>query len=119
MRNACPRMLRSATDAFTRVFDALWGCAASGVHCAPASPWVPALRCIVPDDASHRRESAAPRPGHETYCVTLSRGDAESILYFGKIRHRAGGGADFVEQLQAIFAHFRVVVVDLDVVEER
>jgi len=26
--------------------------------------WVPALRCIVPDDASHRQENAAPRPGH-------------------------------------------------------
>src|SRR5436305_2385727 len=27
--------------------------------------WVPGLRCIVPDDASHRRENAAPRPGHD------------------------------------------------------
>src|SRR3984957_20566206 len=29
------------------------------------SIWVPALRSSVPDDASHRRENAAPRPGHE------------------------------------------------------
>src|SRR5436190_122761 len=27
--------------------------------------WVPGLRCIVPDDASHRRENAAPHPGHD------------------------------------------------------
>jgi transposase len=29
--------------------------------------WVPALRSSVPDDAKHRRENAAPRPGHEGY----------------------------------------------------
>src|SRR5258708_4280375 len=34
-----------------------------------------------------------------------------SILYPRKIRHRAGGGADFVEQLQAILAQICVVVV--------
>src|SRR5713226_2358142 len=42
-----------------------------------------------------------------------------SILYLGKIRHRTGGGADFIEQLQAIFAHFWIVVVDHHLVEER
>src|SRR6266851_1550214 len=50
-----PRMLRSAKR-----------CAAdpgSIVH--SASPWVPALRCIV--------KYAAPRPGHETHCFTLSQ----------------------------------------------
>ena len=41
------------------------------------------------------------------------------ILYPGKIRHRAGGGADFVQELQAIFAHLCVVVVDFHLVEER
>src|SRR6266446_1909363 len=50
-----PRMLRSAKR-----------CAAdpgSIVH--SASPWVPALRCIV--------KNAAPRPGHGTHCFTLSQ----------------------------------------------
>src|ERR1700749_1902312 len=34
--------------------------------------WVPALRSSVPDDASHRRKNAAPRPGRET-CFTNIR----------------------------------------------
>src|ERR1022692_2129152 len=29
--------------------------------------WVPALRSSVLDDATHRQEDAAPRPGHDTY----------------------------------------------------
>jgi hypothetical protein len=28
--------------------------------------WVPVLRSSLPDDASHRRDHAAPRPGHES-----------------------------------------------------
>ena len=54
------------------------------------------------------------RPGmtEQSLCSDL-------ILYLGEIRDRAGGGADFVEQLQAILAHFWSVVVDLDVLEER
>jgi hypothetical protein len=42
-----------------------------------------------------------------------------SILYLRKIGNRARSGADFIQQLQAIFAHFWIVVVDLDLVEER
>jgi hypothetical protein len=41
------------------------------------------------------------------------------ILDLGKIRHRAHGGADLVQELQAIFAHFWIVVVDLHLLEER
>jgi hypothetical protein len=36
------------------------------------------------------------------------------VLYLGKIRHRARRGTDFVQELQAIFAHFWIVVVDHD-----
>ena len=50
-------MLRSAISAFTRVFDALWRCAADPGSTAPVSTWVPAVRSGVKD--------AAPRPGHE------------------------------------------------------
>ena len=46
-------------------------------------------------------------------------GATGSILDFGKIRHRTGSGADFVQQLQAVLALGRVVVVDLHLVEER
>jgi len=50
-----PRMLRSATSVFTRVFNALWRCAADP---GPfSSTWFPALRRSV--------KNAAPRPGHE------------------------------------------------------
>src|SRR5882672_4609647 len=42
----------------------------------------------------------------------------DSILYLGKIRDRARGGADFIQQLQTILAYFWIVVVDLDLVEE-
>src|SRR4051794_10652899 len=75
---------------------------------------------LGPGSAVHRTGRRFASPGerctasgirHETYCFTLSQDDANSILYFGKIRHRAGGGADFVQQLQAIFAHFGVVVI--------
>jgi hypothetical protein len=40
------------------------------------------------------------------------------ILYLGKIRHRPRRGADFIQQLQAIFAHFRVVIVDPNIAEK-
>ena len=43
----------------------------------------------------------------------------ESVLDPGEIRHRAGRGADLVQELQAVLAHFGVVVIDLDLVEER
>ena len=36
-----------------------------------------------------------------------------------EIRHRAGRGADFVEQLQPVFAERLVVGIDRDLVEER
>src|ERR1019366_2332606 len=36
---------------------------------------------------------------------------SDLILDLGKIRNRAGGGADFIEQLQAIFAYLGVVVL--------
>ncbi len=42
-----------------------------------------------------------------------------SILNLRKVRDRARRAANFVEQLQTIFAHLRIVVVDLDLVEER
>jgi hypothetical protein len=48
-----PRMLRSATSAFTRVFDTLWRCAAD-----PGST-------VAGPGSAEQRESAAPRPGHE------------------------------------------------------
>src|SRR5579863_9380805 len=41
-----------------------------------------------------------------------------STLDLGKIRDRARGAADFVDKLQAVLAHFWIVVVDLDLVEE-
>src|SRR5882724_8960335 len=66
-------MLRSATGAFTRVFDGLWRCAADpGSIMYSASPWVPALRCIV--------KNAAPRPGHETHCFKLSQDDGDGLI---------------------------------------
>src|SRR5579863_117525 len=37
----------------------------------------------------------------------------------GKVRDGARRGANFVEQSQAIFAHFRIVVIDLGLVKER
>jgi hypothetical protein len=50
-----PRTQRSAVSAFTRVFDALWWCAAEP---GPSNlVWVLALRSSVKD--------AAPGPGHE------------------------------------------------------
>ena len=60
-----PRTLRSAISAVTRVFDALWRCAADPGSIMDPYPWVPALRSSV--------KNAAPRPGHETHCFTPSR----------------------------------------------
>src|SRR6266404_7670861 len=76
-----PRMLRSALGSAPRAARAQAPrCAADpGSIAHSASPWVPALRCIVPDDASHRRENAAPRPGHETHCFTLSQDDRDGL----------------------------------------
>src|SRR4030081_2837174 len=42
-------------------------------HSADPGPSVPALRSRAPDDASHRWENAAPRPGHETHPEPLER----------------------------------------------
>ena len=55
----------------------------------------------------------------ERRCTGITATSSANPPDLGKIRHRARGGADFIEQLQAIFAHLRVVVVDLDLVEER
>jgi hypothetical protein len=56
-----PRMLRSATSAFTRAFDTLclaaWCAADPGSIVPLALLWGPALRSSV--------KYAAPRPGHE------------------------------------------------------
>jgi hypothetical protein len=56
-----PRMLRSATSAFTRVFDALWplrrgALLIRGRNGTPVLGTVPALRSGM--------KNAAPRPGH-------------------------------------------------------
>ena len=40
-------------------------------------------------------------------------------LDLGKIRHRAGRRANFVQQFQSVLAHAWFIVVDLDLVEER
>src|SRR5712671_4100365 len=63
------------------------------------------------------RISSAPRRQEAARCAA-SRARA-LILYLGKIRNRPRGGTDFVQELQAIFAHFWIVVVDLHLVEER
>src|SRR6266404_8094186 len=55
-----PRMLRSTKR-----------CAADPGSTTPLGPlWVPALRCIV--------KHAAPRPGHETHCLTLSQDEVRN-----------------------------------------
>src|SRR5450432_4478593 len=48
------------------------------------------------------------------------RGEVKTSLplYLGKVRHRAGGFADFVQKLQAVFAQRLVVDVDGDFFEE-
>jgi hypothetical protein len=74
-----PRTLRSAISAVTRVFDALWRCAADPGSMMDPYLWVSALRSSVPDDASHRRENAAPRPGHEMHRFTPSQ---DEVVYF-------------------------------------
>src|SRR5260370_30228011 len=63
------------------------------------------------------RISSAPRRQEAARCA--ASGARALILYLGKIRHRARGGTDFIQELQAIFAHFWIVVVDLHLVEER
>ena len=109
-----PRMLRSAISAFTRVADALWRCAAdpgSIVHSASAG--VPALRCIVRDDASHRRENAAPRPGHETHCFTLSQDDGHRLRVYRLNAHDIGGRLPaylFITWKSAMVAAWFVVI---------
>jgi len=42
---------------------------------------VPALRSSAPDDASHRRESAAPRPGHERDLLSRYVAQSGSMSY--------------------------------------
>jgi hypothetical protein len=43
------------------------------------SPWVPAQRSGIPDDASHRREHAATRPGHGTHLRLLATQSARAL----------------------------------------
>src|SRR5258707_12492556 len=43
----------------------------------------------------------------------------ESILDLRKIRDRSRRGTDFIQELQPIFAHSWIVIVDLDLVKER
>jgi len=51
-----------APDAGQRAALAAWCAADPGpIHLG----WVPVLRSSVPDNAAHRRENAAPRPGHD------------------------------------------------------
>jgi len=62
-------MLRSAISAFTRVFDALWRCAADPGS-TPNTLRVHGSRLCGaswPGDAPHRRENAVPRPGHDAF----------------------------------------------------
>ena len=64
---SCPGCSAVRTSAFTRVFDALSGALLiRAQERESARGWVPVLRSSVPDDASHRRDHAASRPGHET-----------------------------------------------------
>ncbi|SIO62244.1 hypothetical protein SAMN05443247_09176 [Bradyrhizobium erythrophlei] len=55
-----PRTLRSPTSASTRVFDALWRCAADPGSIVLREEWVPALRCTAEEalQASGTRYSA-------------------------------------------------------------
>src|SRR6476660_10612812 len=70
------------------------------IHTCLAARWIASLalamtgKFLGPSSFEARASALAPQD------------DANSILYLGKIRHRTRGGADFVEQLQAIFAHF-------------
>jgi hypothetical protein len=63
-------MLRSTTSAFTRVFDALWRCAADlGPIVAVPQVWVPALRCTA--RALHRVRDTNPEA--HTHSVVITR----------------------------------------------
>src|SRR6266699_6439104 len=77
-------MLRSAISALTRVFDALWRCAADPPSILSSHKCDPALRSSVLDDATHRQENAAPRPGHRcerTTCVQKPPRRQEIVLF--------------------------------------
>ena len=63
---ACPRILRSALGSALRAARTQAPRCAADPGCINILGWVPALRSSVPDDASHRRENAAPRPGRKT-----------------------------------------------------
>jgi hypothetical protein len=59
-----PRTQRNAISAFTRVFDALWRCAAEpGPYQAPVFGTIPALRSGM--------KNAAPRPGNGASFVRI------------------------------------------------
>src|SRR6266436_3987216 len=77
-------MLRSVKSAFTRVFDAIWRCAADPPSILSSHKWVPALRSSVLDDATHRQENAAARPGHDANARSASRSrrDGRKSCYF-------------------------------------
>src|ERR1017187_235535 len=75
---------------------------------------------VVPAEHSEGRDpySATYRESRD-YGSLLSRGRQTSLpLYPGKIRHRAGGFADLVEQLEAVFTQGLVVHVDVDLVKK-
>src|ERR1019366_8893437 len=75
---------------------------------------------VVPAEHSEGRDpySAAYRESRD-YGSPLSRGRQTSLPFYpGKIRHRAGGFADLVEQLETVFAQSLVVHIDSDFFEE-
>jgi len=128
MRNCVPRFSRSRhRNARIRASSTRYGRCAAGpgsiVH--RASPCAPlALRCIVPDrcfthsagEALHNRVRDT-----ETLLLDLSLVVSRSNPVFWKSPPRTRGWLARISlsQLQAIFAHFLVVVVglDLDLVE--
>jgi hypothetical protein len=66
-----------------------------------------------PDDASHRRENAAPRPGHETHCFTLSQDDGHRLRVYRLNAHDIGGRLPaylFITWKSAMVAAWLVVI---------
>src|SRR4051812_25892437 len=53
-----------------------------------------------------------------SYASSVAR-SMGSPFDLGKIRDRAGGGTDFVQKHQAIFAHLGIVVIDLHPLKKR
>ena len=61
--------------------------------------------------------NSSPRLPIQIEIAGTSRGD-DVTFDLGKVRDRAGGGADFVEELQPVLAQRLVVDIDRDLVEE-